>query len=260
MASPASTPRQARTPLPVTTTTVALAASCDGNSLYRAHAPAALHIFQTYRLDFRGAVTLALGPNLALLIRWTSSAVPTVDNAQELLQHFVRAHCPHWQLALTDRSESSPLDRSNGHYEPYMDQLARTTPTTIASMSRAFTDLIAPLGTARTTRVKAWRNWRTCPTWGVARGSLHRILPMYHDTLLGMLWDFTVMGASRSTLKSIVDSVIARHRDGNLPPPVTGPAAYSRLARCLGRLLGTQHPPQAWNHSRHGRDPPPIPP
>ncbi len=75
-------------------------------------------MFQTYRLDFRGAVALALGPNLAPLIRWTSSAVPTVDNAQELLQHLVRAHGPYWQLALADRSESSPLDRPDGHYEP----------------------------------------------------------------------------------------------------------------------------------------------
>ena len=199
-------------------------------------------MFQTYRLDFRGAVALALGPTLAPLIRWTSSAIPTVDNAQELLQHLVRAHCPHWQLALTDRSESSPLDRPDGHYEPYMALLARNTPTTVASMSRAFTDLIAPLGTARATRLKAWRNWRSCLTWGTARNTLDRILPMDHDTLLAMLWDFTAMGASRSTLKSIVDSVIARHRDGNLPSPVTGPAAYSRLTRCLGRLLGTQHP------------------
>ena len=123
-----------------------------------------------------------------------------------------------------------------------MALLARNTPTTVDSMSRAFTDLIAPLGTARATRLKAWRNWRSCLTWGTARNTLNRILPMDHDTLLAMLWDFTAMGASRSTLKSIVDSVIARHRDGNLPSPVTGPAAYSRLTRCLGRLLGTQHP------------------
>jgi hypothetical protein len=45
-----------------------------------------------------------------------------------------------------------------------------------------------------------------------------------------------------TTLRSIVDSVLARHRDGGLPPPVSGPMAYCRLTCCLGRLLGTQHP------------------
>ena len=63
-----------------------------------------------------------------------------------------------------------------------------------------------------------------------------------HDTLPAMLWDFTAMGAFRSTLKSIVDAAIARHRDsrdGHLPSLVTGPAAYSRLTRCLGSLLCT---------------------
>ena len=109
-------------------------------------------MFHTYRLDFLGPVVLALGPTLTPLIRWTSSTIPTVDNAQELLQHLIRAHCPHWQLVLTDRTESSPLDRPDGHYEPYLAQLARATPTTVESMSQAFTALITPLGTAKATR------------------------------------------------------------------------------------------------------------
>jgi hypothetical protein len=50
------------------------------------------------------------------------------------------------------------------------------------------------------------------------------------------------MGASRSVLKSVVDSVIARHRDARLPSPVSGHMSYFRLTRCLGRLLGSQHP------------------
>ena len=65
---------------------------------------------------------------------------------------------------------------------------------------------------------------------------------MDHDTLLAMLWDFTAMVASRSTLKSIVNTVITSHRDGHLPSPVTCLASYSRLTRCLGRLLGTPTP------------------
>jgi hypothetical protein len=57
-----------------------------------------------------------------------------------------------------------------------------------------------------------------------------------------MLWDFTAMGASKSTLKAVVDAVVARHRAGRLSSPVSGPMAYSRLVRSLGRLLGRQHP------------------
>jgi hypothetical protein len=48
------------------------------------------------------------------------------------------------------------------------------------------------------------------------------------------------MGGSRSTIKSIVDAVIAKHRESGLPSPVTGHMSYSRLSRCLGRLLGKQ--------------------
>ena len=72
-------------------------------------------MFQTYRLDFRGAVSLALGPTPAPLIRWTSSTIPTIDNEHDILDKLIRAHCPHWQLALTNRSNASPLDRPDGH-------------------------------------------------------------------------------------------------------------------------------------------------
>ena len=57
-----------------------------------------------------------------------------------------------------------------------------------------------------------------------------------------MLWDFTSMGATKSTFKSIVDAVIARHCKAQLPSPLSGPRSYLRLTSCLGRLLGIQHP------------------
>jgi hypothetical protein len=56
-----------------------LAVSPSWTHLLSRHGPAALLMFQTYRLDFRGAVALALGPNLARLIRWTSSARGPMD-------------------------------------------------------------------------------------------------------------------------------------------------------------------------------------
>ena len=48
------------------------------------------------------------------------------------------------------------------------------------------------------------------------------------------------MGATNETLKSIVDAVIACHRDAQLPSPVSGDLAYQRLTGCLARVLGTQ--------------------
>jgi hypothetical protein len=142
---------------------------------------------------------------------------------------------------------ASPLDTTDGLYEHIIARLASTTPATVAAMSQAFATVIAPLGTAPATRVKAACNWCSCLTkltWALAGGALPQILPMPTDVLLAMLRDFTAMGASKSTLRSVVDAVtvICRHRAGQLPSPVTGSLAYSRLAWSLGRLLATQHP------------------
>ena len=199
-------------------------------------------MFTNYRNDFRGAATLALGPGRAPLARWTSSTIPTLENALDLLGPHLRPVCPNWRLALQDGMLETPLDTADGHYEPIIAGLAGSTPTTVAAMSQAFTDVIVPLGTAPATRVKAARYWRSCLTWALARGALGQLLPMPPDALQAMLWDFTAMGASRATLKAVVDAVVARHRAGRLPSPVSGPMAYSRLTRSLGRLLGRQHP------------------
>ena len=199
-------------------------------------------MFLNYRNDFRGAVILALGPNLAASAEWTTGSIPTLANALAILSPRIRAECPAWQAALRDDSLNSPLDTADGHYEHALARLTSTTPTTIAAMSQAFGDHIAPLGSASATRAKATRYWRSCLTWALARNALPRVLPMSSDTLLAMLWEFIAMGSSRSTLKAVVDAVIARHRSAQLPSPVSGDMTYSRLTRCLGRLLGTQHP------------------
>jgi hypothetical protein len=114
-------------------------------------------------------------------------------------------------------------------------------------MSQAFARIIVPLGSARAARVKAWHNWRTCLTWeaswALARNALGQLRPMPTAILRAMLWDFITLGATNATLKSIVDAVIARrHRDAQLPSPVSGNLAYQRLTSCLTRVLGTQRP------------------
>jgi hypothetical protein len=50
----------------------------------------------------------------------------------------------------------------------------------------------------------------------------------------------TSAGGSKSVVKSILDAVIAKHREAGLPNPLSGNMSYSQLNRCLGRLLGKQ--------------------
>ncbi len=121
-------------------------------------------MFQPYRTAYRGAVTLALGPGPAASARWSSGTIPTLESALELAAPIVRARCLHWRIALHDDTQASPLDTADGHYEPVLARLSGSVPATIEAMSRAFTDMIAPLGSAVGTRAKAARNWRTCLT------------------------------------------------------------------------------------------------
>jgi hypothetical protein len=199
-------------------------------------------MFTLRRAEFRGAATLQLGPDLSPAANWSNGAVPTLRNAAELLADKIRAECTLWRAVLHNSTANSVLDGLHGHYEPVVARLAEDTPDTLGHMAHAFTTHVVPLGNARATRVKAWRNWLSILTWALARDALPKILPMDIETLHAALWDFISMGASKSTLKSIVDAVISRHREHKLPSPVTGHMSYFRLTRCLGRLLGTQHP------------------
>jgi hypothetical protein len=124
--------------------------------------------------------------------------------------------------------------------------MAAATLNTVKDMSLAFTNVITPLGSTRATRVKAWRNWFSVLTWAPPppQSTLDRILPIGTPSLQAMLWDFTSLGASNSALKSIVDAVVARHREAQLPSPAHGHTSYSRLTRCLARVLGRPHAPK----------------
>ncbi len=187
--------------------------------------------------------------------------MPTVRNIQRILADVLPPLCPAWHAALHDGSAGSPLDGTLGNWEPVVTSLAALTPRTIDDMSQAYLTVIAPLGTARATRVKAWRNWCTVLTWAATRSSLGRILPMAAPVLQAMLWELTSLGASNFTLKSIVDAVVARHRDARLQSPLQGHLSYSRLTR-----PGPVPRPGPWpasqlqtgHHPRNGGRPPPL--
>jgi hypothetical protein len=55
--------------------------------------------------------------------------------------------------------------------------LATSTLPTIAAKSQAFTQHVVPLGSAKATRLKAWRNWHTALTWATANQALIQVLP-----------------------------------------------------------------------------------
>ncbi len=147
--------------------------------------------------------------------------MPTVRKVQDLLAASLPFACPAWEAALHNGSNGSPLDGTVGNWEPVVSALAAHTPCTIAGMSTAFASVIPSLGTAsaRATRVKAWRNWCTVLTWRATSHSLDQILPMLRPVLQALLWEFTSLGASNSTLKGVMDSIVARHRDARLPSP-----------------------------------------
>jgi hypothetical protein len=105
--------------------------------------------------------------------------------------------------------------------------------------------LSLPHYTARANRVKAWRDWCNVLTWAATRHCLDCILPIPSPILQAMLWEFTPLSSSNSTLKSIVDSIVASHRDARLPSPIQGHMSYTRLTKCLARVLGQPH-----NHKR----------
>jgi hypothetical protein len=55
-------------------------------------------MFQPYRTAYRGAVTPAASA------RWSSGAIPTLENALEIAAPTVRALCLHWRIALHDNT------------------------------------------------------------------------------------------------------------------------------------------------------------
>jgi hypothetical protein len=68
-----------------------------------------------------------------------------------------------------------------------------------------------------------------------------------------LLWDFTSLWASNSTLKSVLDAIVARHRDARVASPVQCHLAYPRLTRCLaalarvlGRMGTSKESPATW--------------
>ncbi len=81
-----------------------------------------------------------------------------------------KARCPHWRVVLHDDT----LDTADGHYEPVLARISGSVPAIIKAMRLAFTDMIAPLGSAPGTRAMAARNWPRA----IGLGSTEHLFPM----------------------------------------------------------------------------------
>ena len=132
-----------------------------------------------------------------------------------------------------------PSDHTQGNYESTLASLSRLTSPTVHDMSRTFTEVIVPLGSAPGTRIKAWRNWCTCLTWAIGRHATDKILPMHPDVLHAMLWPWGPQSPP-SKASSIPSSPGTVTRNSN--PQFLATCPISASPDAWGRLLGTQHP------------------
>ncbi len=123
-------------------------------------------MFHTQRANYKQFLARSLPSHPT--IAWTASAIPTIRNPAEVLHGPLSAACTHWTIALRNNSEGSALDGAHGNWEPVVAHLVRSTPLTIAAKSQAFVQHVIPLGSAKGTRLKAWRNWCTVLTWAMS--------------------------------------------------------------------------------------------
>ena len=198
-------------------------------------------MFDELQHGYKLAILTELGPNAAARVIWTKSTIPTIQNVEEVIELMSGARPDALRVVRLRSSLSSPLDGLHGNWEATLGNLAYRVQPTLEAKSKAFNEVMAPLGSAPATRLKAWRNWRTVVTWAIQNKALDKILPMEVPTLQALLWDFTSLGAAFSTLKSIVDAIIGEHKKARLPSPVGGHFCYNKVKAILQRVLGKPH-------------------
>ncbi len=83
---------------------------------------------------------------------------PTIQNVEEVIELMHGLRQDALRVVRLRSSLSSPLDGLHGNWEATLGNLDYRVKPTIEAKSRAFTEVMAPLGTAPATRLKAWRN------------------------------------------------------------------------------------------------------
>ena len=191
--------------------------------------------------SMRALIIMALGPAHMAQVRWgPRGGIPTVLTVALFSTAITAAGVDPHQL-LHDDSPKTALEKANGNWRPAMAAL--TSPAaaadTVASLTAEFLRHVRPMERGDRTRKAAWAGWRVVLSWAAARECFADILPMTEDTLYAFLWDALTMGASFSTLKSLVNAIQARHNMFRLTPPVAPGGNYGRLMKALARFQGT---------------------
>ena len=63
--------------------------------------------------------------------------------------------------------------------------------------------------------------WRQVLTFGMAHGTMDRLLPMPPQEVRALLMEFMMLGVSAGSLKNVLSAVIHLHRMAGLTPPCT---------------------------------------
>lgn len=193
------------------------------------------------RQSLRAEVALAVGPQVAPTLSWSSCQLPTLKNVTPL-RSLLRTASLGAEIFLADNSELTAFEASDGNWERVAADLPLIPHPSIQSLSAAFVSHVLPSSFGVGTRKKYWRCWRGILTWAVARGCLQRLLPMSKDILHAFFMDLVLLGCGYSTIKSYMDSIQSRHRAHALPTPLHGISSYSRLCRTFQRFQGRQPP------------------
>ena len=191
--------------------------------------------------SLRAAALRALPPADAARATWTGARFPTLDDPS-VLSTLVRSLGLSRTKLLSDISPPTRLELSHGNWESVMAHLGSGPVGSLADMTAAFREHVAPSYSAPSTRAKDWTGWRAVLTWAAARGTLRKILPMRRSTLDALIWEMLSCQCTSPVIKGVVDGIQARHRRFCLPSPLVGPRAYSRLTHSLTRFQGTQSP------------------
>ena len=121
-------------------------------------------MFDELQHGYKLAILTELGPNAAARVIWTKSTIPTIQNVEEVIELMSGARPDALRVVRLRSSLSSPLDGLHGNWEATLGNLAYRVQPTLEAKSKAFNEVMAPLGSAPATRLKAWRNWRTVVT------------------------------------------------------------------------------------------------
>ena len=173
-------------------------------------------------------------------LEWSRTPLPAITNLDAVRDASAFAGVDKSRLFLNDTAPTA-LERAKGNWGPAVRGLcdAGASPAaTVASLSAAFDQHLAPAGRQPRTLADYWRAWRLVVTWAVARKAVDLILPMSMDTLKALTWDMVCFAVPSSQIEMVWRSIQARHSQFQLRQPFFEQNQYSLWVKMLGSVRG----------------------